>query len=136
MSLYISENRYKLCPNTGEPLGVFFLVEGVGRDRHANFEKPVVPETWDFDQIKTILRRRVELLKALPTSVTHINRNMQPHDLDVVPVAKCQTCLFFDAACCAIGHGIDWAGEGLELGVRATTDKCEDYRAPRKRAEN
>ena len=110
-----------------ESIGVFFRIDGEGRNRIVNYAVPLIPESWNFDQMKAKLKHRKALLEVLPINVAHIQRKLDGDGYITSTIGVCRGCRLFDAACCAVGHSIDWAEEGIEtLGIRLY-DHCDDF---------
>ncbi|MDO8776159.1 MAG: DEAD/DEAH box helicase family protein [Burkholderiaceae bacterium] len=115
-----------------EPLGVFFPVIGTGREKTTDFFQPEVPVGWNLDEMVLRLKRRKVLLESLPTGVDRIGRGLAGRGMQSSPVARCQTCRFFDAQCCALEHHVDWTELGIERDFHAPM-QCEDFYAMPKR---
>ena len=109
-----------------ESIGVFFPVEGEGKGRGVNYKVPLVPESWNFDQMIAKLNHRKALLQALPSEYSLINRKMDPDAASATIISVCRGCKFFDAACCALAHRIDWTEEGYELHEAESSRYCND----------
>lgn len=117
-----------------ESIGVFFSVEGTGRGRKTNFQAPLVPVSWDFNQMVAKLKHRKALLQALPVEYSVISRLLDPGPR-VSPfgtvISLCRGCKLFDAACCALGNRVDWSTEGYESPALYSLDDCPDYHPAR-----
>jgi len=110
-----------------EPIGVFFQVIGSGKGRRTDFTKPLVPATWNFDAMINQLKQFQTLLDHL-WGVERVARNMDCKGLFACPISKCRTCVFFNSACCAYDHPIDWSEEGFgDAETEITTDHCFDF---------
>lgn len=113
-----------------ESIGVFSVTEGEGEGEATNSRAAIVPATWDFEYMTARLKHRRILLRNLPNEFSSVNRELDPREgVYAVVLSLCRRCKFFDAACCAIKHRIDWTEFGIELdrSESESTDSCSDF---------
>ena len=93
-------------------LGVTFEkveVNGRPQDDHS---KPIVPAIWNFAEMRLMLLRQAERLKALPSSQHAPAIEFVPSEYGQDPkpmcCTVCQTCVFYAKSACVRGIEVDW----------------------------
>ena len=94
-------------------LGVTFEKEKNDRGRMVDdHNRPIVPATWNFAEMRLMLLRQAERLKALPSDQRQPEVKFVPreHLEDPPPMCAsvCQTCVFYAKGECVQGIEVDW----------------------------
>ncbi len=110
-------------------IGVFFAVEGEGRDKHVNYEKPLVPTSWDFRSMITQLELLAESLNNLPDDMA-VEWSWAPCNSTFNGIMKCFNCKSFYLGRCLRGNAVDFKEWGIQepLGIDLTFwNQCREH---------
>ena len=123
----IAEAGLNLMEELLKPLGVFFdKTKGADGRRRVDFTKPIVPSTWNLDDMAMVLMKRATWLKSLPVEqkVPIVSDEYSVGDKQMSRDI-CEGCVFFFQNACVQGKQVDWQGGGWEGNL---TRECGSFK--------
>lgn len=125
----VKESGFKLLRGLLEPLGVCYGTKLVRGRQVTDVTQPVVAANWSLIGMADELRRQIARLKALPLDQKVPMETSDKYSGEPDVCRKlCEDCVLFHQNSCAVGHPVDWLGDGW-VGHIAT--KCSHFKGIR-----
>ncbi len=111
-----------------EPLGVTYGKKTSRGRQMTDNTQPIVPATWNLNEMILMLQRQSARLRALPSSqktpVVSMPKLIWPGER-VIPRRICEGCVFFHQNACSRGRPMEWQSSGSF----DPTLQCNDFKA-------
>jgi hypothetical protein len=108
---------------------VFFGRKKEGKKTVIDWEKLIVPATWDLASMEQKLERRAQFLKALPAGQTEMMVGEDLHEGEVPrSLVLCSRCVFNRTNSRANGYPIAWQGDDFELKIAASCPSFKELK--------